>query len=220
MKKCNKCNIEKPLNDFSKDNKGKFGVKGKCKQCIKEYDLIYKSNNKHKLQQYYLDNKDKINKQSKETYNKNKQYYIDKNIQYGKDNPEIRRKATSKYLKNNPEYYNSYRKNRYNNNPQFKLRIILGNRLNEVLKKNKTYKTSNITLLIGCSLSELKQYLENKFTHEMSWGNHGLVWEVDHIIPCDYFDLTNIYQQQQCFHYTNLQPLIKKENRIKSNKIL
>jgi len=220
MKKCNKCNVEKQLNEFSKDSKGKYGVKGKCKQCIKEYDLIYKSTNKTKLQQYYLDNKEKINKQSKDLYNKNRRYYIEKHTQYGKDNPEVRRKATAKYLKLNPEYQNQYRKNRYNTDPQFKLRIILGNRLNEVLKKNKTYKTSNIITLLGCTLDEVKQHLEKQFINSMSWENHGILWEIDHIIPCDFFDLTNIYSQQQCFHYTNLQPLDKTENRIKSNKIL
>jgi hypothetical protein len=220
MKKCNKCNIEKQLNEFSKDSKGKYGVKGQCKQCIKEYDKEKNIRNKSIYQQYYLDNKEKINKKSKETYNKNKQYYIEKNIKYGKDNPDVRRRSTAKYLKTHPEYQNQYRKNRYNTNPQFKLRIILGNRLNEVLKKNKTYKTSNIITLLGCTLDEVKQHLEKQFINGMSWENHGDCWEIDHIIPCDFFDLTNIYDQQRCFHYVNLQPLNKTENRIKSNKIL
>lgn len=218
MKICTKCNIEKPLSDFSKDSKGKFGVKSKCKQCIKEYD---KANyNTEAKQKYYLDNKEKINEQSKKTYNNNKEYYIEKNKQYGKDNPGVRRKATAKYLKANPEYYKTYRKERYNTDPQFKLRIILGNRLNEILKKNKTYKTSNIIELLGCSLEEVKKHIENQFTDDMNWENHGIYWEVDHIIPCDSFNLSNLEQQKQCFHYTNLQPLVKTDNRIKSNKIV
>jgi hypothetical protein len=217
MKICNKCNIEKPLSEFSKDSKGKFSVKGKCKQCIKEYDTIYKKQNKEKIQQYYLDNKEKINKQSKEHYNNNKQYYIDKNSQYGKDNPEVRRKATAKYLKNNLEYYKTYRKERYHNDPQFKLRVVLSVRLNKALKTHS--KSISILKLIGCSLNELKQHIENQFIPGMFWENHGVYWEVDHILPCSSFDLTDIKQQRQCFHYTNLQPLIKLENRVKSNRI-
>lgn len=220
MKKCNKCNIEKELIEFSKDSKGKYGVKGQCKQCIKEYDKEKNIRNKSIYQQYYLDNKEKINNYSQEYYNNNREELLIKQTKYGKDNPEVRRRATAKYLKSNPEYQNQYRKNRYNNDPQFKLRIILGNRLNEVLKKNKTYKTSNIITLLGCTLDELKHHLEKQFINGMSWENHGVYWEVDHIIPCDFFDLSNIYHQQQCFHYTNLQPLNKTENRIKSNKIL
>jgi hypothetical protein len=43
----------------------------------------------------------------------------------------------------------------------------------------------------------------------MNWDNHGIIWEIDHIKPCASFDLSDIEQQKQCFHYTNLQPLFK-----------
>lgn len=218
MKTCTKCNVEQPLENFSKDNKGKFGVKSRCKACIKEYDKANYSI--EAKQQYYIDNKEHINKQSKQYYALNREELLEKQTQYGKDNPEVRRKATAKYLKNNPEYYNNYRKHRYNTNPQFKLRIILGNRLSDVLKKNKTYKTSNIIELLGCSLNKVKEHLEKQFTIDMNWENHGIYWEVDHILPCDSFDLSDIEQQKQCFHYTNLQPLIKTDNRVKSNKVV
>ncbi|MDB4232434.1 hypothetical protein N9795_01875, partial [Candidatus Pelagibacter sp.] len=102
---------------------------------------------------------------------------------------------------------------------QFKLRVILGTRLNEVLKKNKTNKGSNIIKLLGCSLEKVKIHLEKQFKEEMNWDNHGSYWEVDHIIPCDNFNMQDIEQQKQCFHYTNLQPLTKTQNRQKSNKI-
>jgi hypothetical protein len=218
MKICNKCNIEKQLNEFSKDSKGKLGVKSQCKQCIKEYDLIYKNANKNKTQQYYIDNKERINEQSKEYYNKNREVLIERHTQYGKDNPEVRRKNTAKYLKSNPEYYKIYRKNRYHNDPQFKLRVTLGIRLNKALKTHN--KSTSVLNLIGCSINELKEYIEKQFTDVMSWENHGIYWEVDHILPCDSFNLIDIEQQKQCFHYSNLQPLSKTDNRIKSNKIL
>jgi hypothetical protein len=215
---CTKCNTEKPLNNFTKDKNGKYGVKSKCKKCIKEYRSVYNADNQDKIKEYNIINKDKLSIQHKEHYIKNKEKHIERNKQYGKDNPEVRRKATAKYLKSNPEYYRQYRKNRYDTNPQFKLRIILGTRLSEVLKKSKTYKTSNIITLLGCSLDEVKQHIEKQFTELMFWDNHGIYWEIDHIIPCDKFDLTDIEQQKQCFHYSNLQPLTKTENRQKSNK--
>jgi hypothetical protein len=215
---CTKCNTEKPLDNFTKDKNGKYSVKSKCKICIKKYRSIYNIDNQDKIKEYVLNNKDKLSIQHKEHYSKNKEKHIERNKQYGKANPEVRRKATAKYLKANPEYYRQYRKNRYDTNPQFKLRIILGNRLNEVLKKSKTNKTSNIITLLGCSLDEVKQHIEKQFTELMFWENHGIYWEVDHIIPCDEFDLTDIEQQKQCFHHSNLQPLPKTENRQKSNK--
>jgi hypothetical protein len=52
----------------------------------------------------------------------------------------------------------------------------------------------------------------------MNWNNHGLVWELDHIIPISSFNLLNPEEQKKCFHYSNLRPLIKLKNRQKLNK--
>jgi hypothetical protein len=38
-------------------------------------------------------------------------------------------------------------------------------------------------------------------------------------MPCSSFNLENIDEQRQCFHYTNLQPLTISENRSKGNNI-
>jgi hypothetical protein len=209
MKICSKCKISKDYALFSKCKTRKDGYNNECKDCARISNKIS-----------YIKNKEKYQERSKIWYCENKEQHLINNKKYGKDNPDVRRKATAKYLKNNSEQYNTYRRKRYATVPQFKLRIILGNRLNEVLKKNKTYKTSNIILLLGCSLDDLKLYLEKQFKSEMNWSNHGLLWEVDHIKPCDEFDLTDIEQQKQCFHYTNLQPLFKMENRQKSNKFI
>ena len=43
----------------------------------------------------------------------------------------------------------------------------------------------------------------------MNWDNHGEIWEIDHIKPCSLFNLIDIEQQKQCFHYTNTKPLFK-----------
>ena len=53
----------------------------------------------------------------------------------------------------------------------------------------------------------------------MMWDNYGLYWEIDHIIPCFSFELTDPEQQKKCFYYTNLQPLTIKHNLEKSNKL-
>ena len=30
--------------------------------------------------------------------------------------------------------------------------------------------------------------------------NYGIIWQLDHIIPCDWFDLTDINQLKACTH--------------------
>ena len=32
-------------------------------------------------------------------------------------------------------------------------------------------------------INNFKLYLESQFQNDMNWDNHGLIWEVDHIIP-------------------------------------
>ena len=88
----------------------------------------------------------------------------------------------------------------------YKLGVTIRGRIKQALIKE--YKSSSSFELLGCNIEFLKKYLELKFEPGMDWDNHGLFgWHIDHIIPCDSFDLTNLEEQKKCFHYTNLQPL-------------
>ena len=65
--------------------------------------------------------------------------------------------------------------------------------------------------------------MESQFTLGMNWDNYGRgkgKWNIDHIIPCDSFNLLDEEEQKKCFHYTNLQPLWFEDNLYKANKIL
>jgi hypothetical protein len=54
----------------------------------------------------------------------------------------------------------------------------------------------------------------------MSWDNHGKHgWHIDHIRPCASFDFSDPEQQQQCFHYSNLQPLWAGDNLSKGSTL-
>ncbi len=75
-------------------------------------------------------------------------------------------------------------------------------------------KALSAALLVGCSTEELKIYLEKQFTDGMSWNNYG-EWHIDHIRPCASFDLSDLSQQIECFHYTNLRPLWAEDNKSK-----
>lgn len=209
MKQCTKCLIFKELNDFNNTSKSKDGKSKWCKSCKKEYNT-----------EMYKNNKEKIKLNTQKWYQNNKEKHKINTYEYQINNPEKKKQYVSTWKSKNKEYFKEWRYKKYHSDPNFKLRIILGNRLNEVLKKNNTNKQSNIIQLLGCSLDELKHYLEKQFNSYMSWNNHGDYWEIDHIKPCALFDLTDLSQQQECFHYTNLQPLTKNDNRKKSDKIM
>lgn len=85
------------------------------------------------------------------------------------------------------------------------------------LKNNS--KNSSITILLGCSILEFKQHIEKQFVRGMDWNNYGK-WHIDHIKPCDSFDLSLESEQKICFHYSNLQPLWAKDNLSKGRKIV
>jgi len=80
-----------------------------------------------------------------------------------------------------------------------------------------TFKSDKTMNLVGCSVAELMAHIQKQFKPGMAWNNRHL-WEIDHIRPCSSFDLLDPEQQRQCFRFTNLQPLWKPENRIKSDK--
>lgn len=104
-----------------------------------------------------------------------------------------------------------YRRCKYKEDINYKIITLARGRLRYALK-NSSKKLKTLDLL-GCSLEDLRKHLENQFVEGMTWDNYGSFWDVDHIIPCSYFDLTKEENQRICFNFRNLQPLLKEENR-------
>ena len=180
----------------------------------KEYNKNYLQKNREKLLKYQKDyrevHKEELSKQKKiytALHTEHKKAYDKK---YLKINKEIIRQKRSKYtlLK-------------YHTDNKFKILHNLRRRLLKVLKKNK--KFNHTIELIGCSIDYLKQHLEKQFQPGMTWDNYGRgwhgkkEWQIDHIKPCDKFDLSKADEQRKCFHYTNLQPMWAEENNKKRN---
>lgn len=113
-------------------------------------------------------------------------------------------------------YHNEYQKHRRRTRPEFRITQYLRIRMWLLIRKG--YKSASTLALIGCTAEELKRHIEKQFISGMSWGNYGKGgWDIDHVIPCASFDLTDPVQQQQCFHYSNLQPLWHGDNMRKGS---
>jgi hypothetical protein len=107
---------------------------------------------------------------------------------------------------------------RYQTDLLFKLKHDLRQRMYKAL--NGSQKSSTTQSLLGCSVEEFKTYIESLWLEGMTWENRGpFGWHIDHIDPCDYFDLSDPQQQKKCFHYTNLQPLWWRDNLVKGKKV-
>lgn len=192
-----KCLKEKPLSEFYSDKKGKFGKSAHCKICD---SLVSKK--------YYITHKKQIQQKSKEHRESNLEYYKDYNKEYGQKSENKKRR-------------NKRQKIRYDTDINFKIKVTLRNRIWDVL--NRKPKNERTLELLGCSIEELKKYLQSQFTRGMNWDNHGKghgKWNIDHIQPCNSFDFSDSKQQELCFNYKNLQPLWSLDNIQKSDKIL
>lgn len=123
-----------------------------------------------------------------------------------------------KYGKKNRVKLNALRKKAYHSDVNTKLRMSLRNRVNKMLRNGQ--KKGSAIKDLGCSVEELKIWLESQFKPGMTWENWKLDgWHIDHIIPLSSFDLSNIEQFKKACHYTNLQPLWWYENLKKHARI-
>lgn len=169
-------------------------------------------------------NKEKIRKRQKIAYKKhyeaNKEKIQAAHKVYNELNKDKTKKRAQEYYKKNRrkilDYNESYHQNKLKSNSEYRLAYILRCRLRTAL--NKKYKAGSAVKDLGCSIAELKTYLESKFQAGMSWENHSQTgWHIDHIRPLSSFNLTDRDQFLQACHYTNLQPLWAKDNLTKSD---
>jgi hypothetical protein len=103
---------------------------------------------------------------------------------------------------------------RYKEDVNYKLAKIIRSRLYSALTDNKTGTIKNL----GCSVDELRIYLESKFEPWMTWDNHGNydknkdTWQIDHILRLADFDLENEEELRKASHFSNLRPLLTIDN--------
>jgi len=128
-----------------------------------------------------------------------------------------------RYRKKNKIKLKLQSKKRFTASLQVRLAVKLRGRVKDAMRDmfNGKRKAGSAVRDLGCTLSELINWLESKFQPGMSWDNWGLHgWHIDHKIPLAKFDLTDRKQFAKACHYTNLQPLWAKENMSKGAKIV
>lgn len=222
-KACMVCGVTHPLSEFRKRKVG--NPLNKCKYCEKEYQKEYAIKNKEDVSEYNKKYREK-NLKKMLAYTKN---YYQEHKEESKAYQKEYKKKNKATIQAKVRVFNSlhrdklnkkkrvYFKNRREKDPGFRMLVNLRRRLILALKGERKSETTR--RLLGCDNETLINHFEAQFTSEMSWSNYGKFWSIDHIIPCDAFDLTDPEQQKICFHYTNLQPLPIKDNRGKSNSI-
>lgn len=173
-----------------------FSIRNKEKNTY--HNRCKKCSNKY-AEKYRNENNDIIKKKQKSWYNKKGKTW------------------KKEYEKNNRERIRKHEQDRYKNDFNYRIKKVLRTRLNKTVKGIKLSKS--IISYIGISLDLFKKWIEYQFDDKMNWDNYGSYWDLDHVMPCNSFDLSKNDNVYLCYNWTNLQPLEKKENYIK-NKII
>jgi hypothetical protein len=191
---CSMCKIEKDKNQFHKRNGRINGVQSKCKDCI------YKYNQSRKVAPLKKGEKVCTKCSIKQNIN---HFFAGACTKDGRSS-ECKKCCNIRKL------------NYLHNNIEKRITENCRGRIRKAITKG--YKSAATLKLLGCSIQELKKYLELKFSEGMSWNNYG-EWHIDHIRPCCSFDLTKSDEQEKCFNYTNLQPLWAEDNLKKADRL-
>ncbi len=214
MKRCCKCKIEKPTANFGRLSSAPDGLRYNCKDCRHEYvvknrDSIQKAN-----QDYYKANKNAL-------LSKNKEYRITNSEAINKQRKQYREQEHVKiHIKEMSKAYLPIRKQKIKElritDISFRISESLRSKFHKYLKNQKT----SLMNYLGCDLDFFREWLTFRFNDKMNWDNYGTVWHIDHVLPINQFNLQNTSDIQICYHWTNMQPLIKFDNQSKSDKIL
>jgi hypothetical protein len=199
-KKCQKCEMTKPIDKYRKYTKNDNSYSSVCKQCLNEMDKSRKKNLRKKKQETFMVKCEKCNEEKALKYFAKLKKFYKKKI------------CLDCYPKFLTEQKTEWCRNERKSNINYRLKKSLAARLRNVLVKNNT--TMNY---IGCNIQYLREWFEYNFTKEMKWENYGSYWSIDHVIPVCKFDLTKEDEKFKCWNWSNMVPVTVKYNSSKKD---
>jgi len=194
LKKCPRCDLIKPYNDYGKNKSNFGGVQPYCKECKSRRDKEYRIDPKFREQllskksQYYYRIKD--TDKFKEHYkNRVRDYKKEleavKSCEYRRVKDSLRKLTNSAFKRKHREW---------------------------IKKDTKTEK------LLGVDFFTVKEFIERQFLSGMNWDNYGTVWNLDHVIPLDAAG-EDVEMINRLCYYQNLSPTWVEQNGSKGYKI-
>ena len=193
-KKCSKCKEEKPLTEtyFAIKSNGKW--RSECRLCGNKMTRDYKARNKEHIKDY---NKTYKKEHKEEISEYNSAYFAEH-----KDEIYARRNA---YIKANPS---------------FAVRLLISSRIGSNIKQIHKLEGSNTYFdVLGCTGEFFLKWIEYLDTDLLFDWDEKENWHLDHVNPCSNFNLTERNQLEECFHWSNYQPLLKEDNLSKSDTV-
>jgi hypothetical protein len=187
---------------------------------FKEYRDTKKDKTKHAayMKAYYAANREKIRAKHKAYWEENRHWLNPANVtgrQTGRiTTNKARKREWTRARRKQPDQREKDRL--YCQRENVRIKRNLSRRIRHALRG--TRKAASTIELVGCSIDDLKLFLQSHFTPEMQWNNMGTYWHLDHYVPCAAHDLRLEDEQRRCFHWSNLRPL-KIEDNLKKNDV-
>lgn len=223
-KLCNGCNIEKPLSDFSfrLSGKGAGKPRSRCKACeIKASREHYWRNPEYHRaysRQWAKEHPEQVRNQHKDWRTKNAARKAETAKKWFADNADRNRENKRRWNRANPERCSQHKRKQKANNPNYAFAADMRATITTQLSVQGAKKSARGNRLLGCPLADFKRHIELLFWPGMSWNNRA-EWCLDHVRPCNSFDLLQPQDQQACFHYSNYQPLWGDDNARKGARL-
>lgn len=247
-KVCKDCGIEKPVSEYQKAGGGKWN-QPYCKPCDSERKKRHTEENRDvvmaKKRAYTDKNREAINEKNKEYYRANSDKVKEYQKRYAKESAHVikaryekkkerdriireskkeEREALSAKKRDAAKIRKREKRRLWCNmksatDVNFRLLKNVRGRIRFALLSQNTKKLHKTEEILGCSIPELKLFIESQFTEGMSWDNYKLDgWHLDHRIPISWFNLSNENCRKLAFSYKNLQPMWWQDNLSKQNK--
>jgi len=76
-----------------------------------------------------------------------------------------------------------------------------------------------IGILLGIDKHGFINHINRFLIDGMTVENFGKVWSLDHIVPVDLFDLSNMNEKRLCYNFLNIMPMFNNDNRLKGASV-
>ena len=207
-KTCLDCGETKSLDAFSASPRGVHSRNSYCKVCMRELSKKNRAKKPDYYKKYRDEHREDSINYSKEYRRRNRKKINDdrqkkaaeKNLSEDTKQKAKEKRQTEAYKKKKSEYY----KKKYHGSEQFRLKKKFEAKLNYLLDKDDVIDS---VALIGCTVPEYKQFLEDRFIGHMKWSTYATVWEIARVVPFKNWDLTKEEEASICYHYTNSTPM-------------
>lgn len=216
LKTCSKCNIKKPLTEYSKNVYSKDGVRPNCKECSTSQDKVYNAKNVEKIRirdlNYRINNKELIKIREKKYYEENREYVLSRAKSYSKKNEGKISARSKKYRKTNKAKIDKYF---FHNRQRFlnAKKIYYVNNRDLLIKKSKEYITNRLKT---DSSFRMKATIRNRFRAEIKTKYKDRSWRVmfnltgysakDYLDSFDK-DLFEKYKKSSDYHIDHIIPV-------------